>query len=261
MSYRKIFSVVNEHTTSTVVARHAILLAAACKAELVLYASSAGSEGSVLTKSHQEHLALVASKLDVPVTLITDEGNMSSMLPQRVRAEQVDLVFYPLTPYKRQGTDPQRHAIQTLLRTVSSDLAIMRVVRMAKPHPGQILLPLGVIPRDRERRLMFVTALAGCCHSKVTLFHIPTKRDSEGTPATLALFRQQLQLHDVAVSQRSGRGDVGRAITLEAVTRNYDLIVLGVSRRGLLQKLFFGNPAGDVMNQPPCNSILFRSAL
>ena len=261
MSYRRIISVVNEHTTSTVVARHAILLAAACKAELVLYAAPAGSESGALTKSHQEHLALVASKLDVPVTLITDDGNMSVLLPRRVRAEQADLVFYPLTPYKRYGTDPQRHAVHTLLRTVSSDLAIMRVVRMAKPHPGQILLPLGMITSDGERRLMFVTALATCCHSKVTLFHVPKKRDSDGTPATLSLFRQQLQLHDVGVSLRSGRGDVGRAITLEAVTRNYDLIVLGVSRRGVLRKLFFGNPAGDVMNQPPCNSILFRSAL
>ena len=261
MSYRKIFSVVNEQTTSAVVARHAIMLAAACKAELVLYAATAGSESSSLTKSHQEHLALVATKLNVPVTLITDDGDMSMLLPQRARAEQADLVCYPLTPYKQYGTDPQRHMIRTLLRTVSSDLAIMRVVRMAKPHPGQILLPLGMITSDRERRLMFVTALAGCFQSKVTLFHVPTKRDSEGTPATLALFRQQLQLHNVAVYQRSGRGDVGRAITLEAVTRNYDLIVLGVSRRGVLRKLFFGNPAGDIMQQPPCNSILFRSAL
>ena len=261
MSYRKIISVVNEHTTSTVVSRHAILLAAACKAELVLYAASVGSERSILTESHQEHLALVASKLDVPVTMITEVGNMSMLLPQRVRTEQADLVFYPLTPYKRYGSDPQRHTIHTLLRTVSSDLAIMRVVRMAKPHPGQILLPLGTITSDRERRLMFVTALATCFQSNVTLFHIPSKRDSERTPTAFSQFREQLQRHNVAVSQRSGTGDVGRAITLEAVTRNYDLIVLGVSRRGVLRKLFFGNPAGDVMHQPPCNSILFRSAL
>ncbi len=261
MSYRKIFSVINEHTTSTVVARHAILLAAACQAELVLYAAPAGSGSSILTENHREHLVLVASRLDVPVTLITDDGNMSSMIPQRVREEQADLVFYPLTPYKRNGTDPQWRTIQTLLHTVSSDLAIMRVVRMAKPHPGQILLPLNTTTGDGERRLLFVTALATCFRSRVTLFHVPTNRDSKGTPATLDLFREQLQLHDVAVSRRSGRGDVGRAITLEAVSRNYDLIVLGASRRGILRKLFFGNPAGDIMNQPPCNSILFRSAL
>jgi nucleotide-binding universal stress UspA family protein len=79
-------------------------------------------------------------------------------------------------------------------------------------------------------------------------------------PDTITTFRQQLQQHNVTVSERSGRGDVAKAITVEAVTRNNDLIVLGTSRRGVLSNLFFGNPAGDVMHQPPCNTILFRAA-
>jgi nucleotide-binding universal stress UspA family protein len=261
MNYRKIISVINEHTTSTVIARYAIQLAAACKAELVLYAVHDGSDKDTLTTSHQEHLALVATKLDVPVTRISEAGDMRTLLPLRVQAEQADLVLYPLTPYKRYGTDLQRRTIHALLRTVGSDLAIMRVVGMSRPHHGHILVPLGTVTSDRERRLIFITALATSLHSAVTLFHLPAQQDDTGVSDVLALFRQQLQRQNVAVTVRSGCGEVGRAITLEAVTRNYDLIVLGVSRRGILRKLFFGNPAGDVMHQPPCNSILFRSAL
>jgi nucleotide-binding universal stress UspA family protein len=263
MSYRKIVSVINESTTSTVIARYAISLAAAGKAELVLYAAHEGGDDKILlhTENHLEHLSLAASRLDIPVTRITEVGKIGTLLPKRVQAEQADLVLYPLTSYKRYGADRQRKTVHTLLRSVGSDLAIMRAVSMARPHPRRILAPLGKVISNRERRLLFITELAECFHSHVTLFHLATERDAQGLPDTITTFRQQLQQHNVTVSERSGRGDVAKAITVEAVTRNNDLIVLGASRRGVLSNLFFGNPAGDVMHQPPCNTILFRAAL
>jgi nucleotide-binding universal stress UspA family protein len=81
---------------------------------------------------------------------------------------------------------------------------------------------------------MFVTELAKSYHSHITPFR--------------------------KVLTRGGRGKIGTSITVEAITRHNDLIVLGVSERGLLRQLFFGNPAGDVMRQPPCNAIMFRAA-
>ena len=83
MSYRKILTVINEQTTSTVVARYAISLASAGKAELVLYAAHEGSDRNVLshTENHLEHLAAVASQLDILVTRITEVGTMDRLLP------------------------------------------------------------------------------------------------------------------------------------------------------------------------------------
>jgi nucleotide-binding universal stress UspA family protein len=263
MSYRKIFSVVNEHTTSTVMARYAISLAAAGKAELVLYAAhDEGSNDTILrhTDRHLDHLFTAAFELDIPVTRITEIGNISKLLPKRVQAEKADLVFYPMTPYKRYGTDLQRHTIHRLLRTIRSDLAIMRAITMAKPHPGHILVPLGKVVSDMERRLMFITELAKSFHSQVTLFHLSAERDAKGMPDDITQFRKQLQQQHVTVLERSGRGDIGKSITVETITRHNDLIVLGASGRGVLRRLFFGNPAGDVMHQPPCNTILFRAA-
>ena len=178
-----------------------------------------------------------------------------------MKAEQADLVLFPLTPYKRYGTDPQRHTVHRLLRTISPDLAIMRVVSMAKPHPGQILAPLGEIISSRERRLIFITELATSLHSQVTLFHLYSGRASDVIPDSIARFRHVLEQHNITVQVRSGRGEVAKAISVEAVTRNNDLIILGSSRRGLLKSLFYGNPAGDIMYAPPCNTILFRAAL
>jgi nucleotide-binding universal stress UspA family protein len=263
MSYRTIFSVVNEHTLSTVIARYAIALAASSKAGLVLYAAhEEGCDEAILQRTgcHQEHLHTIASELGITVSQITDVGNICTLLPDRVQAEKADLVFYPLTPYKRYGVDLQRNAVRRLQRTIRTDLVIMRIITLARPHPGQILVPLGKKVSGMERRLEFVSELAMCFQARVTLFHLFADTKARRMPDDITLFRKQLQQRHVSVQERSGRGQIGRAITVEAVTRQNDLIVLGARGRGLFRRLFFGNPTGDVMNQPPCNTVLFQAA-
>ena len=263
MSYRRIFSVVTEHTASTVLARYAIALAVACQAELVFYAALEGGSSEDLllhSERHLDHLFTVAFELGIPVTRVTEAGSIGKLLPLRVQAEKPDLVFYPLTPYERYGASLQRHTVHRLLRTIRSDLAIMRVVQMAKPHPGHILVPLAGSVRDSERRLLFITELAKSFHSQVTLLHISAGRDAKGMPDQITRFRKHLQQQQVTVLERKGSGQIGKSIAQEAITRHNDLIVLGASERGLLRRLFLCNPAGEVMHQPPCNTILFRGA-
>jgi len=263
MSYRKIFSVVSEQTASTVMARYAISLAAGCKAALVLYsAHDEGSDESLLrhTDRHLDHLFTVAFELGINVTRISEVGNISTLLPKRVQAEQADLVFYPLTADERYGANRQRQTVEHLLRSITSDLAFMRAISMAKPHPRHILVPFGKFISDRERRLMFIGELARSFHAQVTLFHLAAANTATAMPADIIDFRQQLQQQELTVLERAGRGQIGRAITVEAITRHHDLIVLGVSERGAVRRFLFGNPAADVMQQPPCNAILFRAA-
>lgn len=264
MSYRKIVTVVDEHTASTIIARYAISLAEACRAELVLYADHAEGCNEVLllrTEHHLEQLSAVASELNIPVTRIVEVGNINELLPKRVQAENADLVFYPMTPRERYGAALQKHTVHNLLRTVRVDLAIMRAITMAKPYPGHILVPLGKVISDKERRLMFVAELAKSFHSDVTLFHIFAEREAKVIPDDIIWFQEQLRLQNVTVLERSGRGTLRKALTVEAITNRNDLIVLGASGRGALRRLFSGNPAGDVMHQPPCNIILFRPAV
>lgn len=263
MSYRKIFSVINGHTASTVTARYAISMAAAGKSELVLYAAHAENSDETLlrhTDRHLDHLFTVAFEMGIAVTRITEIGHISTLLPRRVLAEKADLVVYPLTPDESYGSDLQRHTVHNLLRDITSDLAIMRSITMAKPHPGRILVPLGKAISDLEHRLGFIAELAGSFHSQVTLYHLSAEQDATRMPDDITRFREQLQHQDITVLERSGRGAIGKSITVEAITRHNDLIVLGASQRGVLQRLFFGNPAGYVMHQPPCNAILFRAA-
>ena len=263
MSYNKILSVVNEHTVSTVIARYAISMAASCKAALVLYgAHDAGSNETVLRHldRHLEQLVTDASALGIPVTQIIEIGNINALLPKRVEAEKADLVFFPFMPFKRYGADLARHMVHQLQRTITSDLAIMRVIAMVKPHPARILVPLGRCDGNMERRQVFVTELANCFHAQVTLFHLANERGMMVMPDGAIHFREHLQQQEVSVLERLGTGHIGDAIAVEAVTRHNDLIVMGASEHGVLRKLLFGNPSGEVMRHPPCNTIIFRHA-
>jgi nucleotide-binding universal stress UspA family protein len=263
MIYKKIISVVNEHTASTIMARYAIALAAHEMAELVLY--TIHNEGIDETKllhleSHLAYLHSVALELDIAVTRISEIGVITTLLPKRVETEGADLVFYPLTPGERYGAVLQKHDVHNLLRTIRTDLAIMRVVHMGKPYPQRILIPLGRIVSDSRRRILFLTALAKCFHSHATLFYLTGSEVAKKIPDDIKMLGKELRLHHIAVDERSARGPIGKSITVEVITRHNDLIVLGASERSTLKRLMFGNPAGDVMRKPPCNAILFRAA-
>jgi nucleotide-binding universal stress UspA family protein len=263
MSYKTIFSVITEHSISTVAARYAIALAAASKADLVLYAAhEPGSHEIILrqTDRHLDSLLSLASGLNIPVTKIVEAGNICRLLPKRVQLEKADIVFYPMTLHEQQGALLGRNTHYHLQRTVPSDLAIMRVVTMARPYPGHILVPLEKHIRDNERRLLFVSELAKSYHAQVTLFHLTAERVMSDMPDDITAFRKQLQLRNVTTLERRGSGKISAAIAVEALTRHNDLVILGTSGRGIVRRIFFGNPSGDIMQQPPCNTILFRAA-
>jgi nucleotide-binding universal stress UspA family protein len=256
MSYRKIFSVVNECTASTVIARYAISVAAACKADLVLYAAhdELGTKSTChATVGHLDHLTTVATDMNITVTRIIENGSIGMLLPKRVATEQADMVFYPLTS----GT---QHTVRQLIRATLPDLAIMRAITMAKPHPKRIMVPLGKVISNAERHLRFVSTLATSFNARVTLYHLSAAGDAEVIPDAIHQFGKQLRELGVTVLERSGSGTLGRAVTMEAIAHHNDLIIVGASERGLLRRIFLGNPAAEVLLHPPCNTILYRSA-
>ena len=261
MNYRMILAVVNEQSASTITARYAIAMAQAARTKLLLYsAATAGTDERTLhhTDRHLDHLFTTAFDLGVAVTRITEVGAIIQLLQQRVQTEQVDLVFYPIHPDEQYGDPLQRQNVHRLLSTIRADLAIMRIIHMGKPHPRHILVPLAASVTDRAQRTAFLTALARSFHAQITLFHRSVDRNGE-TPADFIAMRDALRLQHLPVLERSGSGQIAKAIAMEAVSHHNDLIVIGASERGVLRRMFSGNPAGDVMHQPPCNAILFRA--
>jgi nucleotide-binding universal stress UspA family protein len=263
MSYNTIIAVINEQSASVVTARYAISLAAACKAELILYAAHVVTCNESLisrTGHHMDDLTTLAAAQGIRVTRTTDVGNIRSLLPKLVVERKVDLVFYHLTPEEQFGTFIRRHTVHHLLRTITSDLAIMRVVAMVKPHPCHILAPFGSGDDGASRRMKFVTQVATTFHAQVTLFHLSGLRRVKKMPESISRFREQLEQQHVTVLERRGTGCIGEAIGIEAITRHNDLIVMGASDCGVFRRIFLGDPAEMVMRHPPCNTILFRPA-
>jgi len=262
MSYRAVLAVITEHTGSTVAAHYAIALAAAGESRLVLYSAHDDSDDETVirrTEQHAEHLFSEALSRDIRVTRITESGPIARLLQHRIAAEGIDLTFYPLAPGECYGTTLQRQTAHLLLQRIDSDLALMRIMHMGRPHPRHILVPVARTISDRAQRGRFVAALARGFHSQITLFHRldPGKR---GVPDEVSTLGRELRLHHLPVLERSGSGGIARAIAVEAVSHHHDLIVIGASERGALRRIFFGNPAGDVLHHPPCNAILFRPA-
>ena len=260
--YRKIISVINEHSSSTVTARYAMTLSTTDNARLILYAVMDVCHDDAIqrrTERHLEHLFDIATERGIPVRQIKETGPITRLLPKCVEAEGADLVFYPLAPGEHYGAPLQKHTIHQLLRTISSDLAIMRIVHMGRHHPACILAPLGATIANSGKHRQFLAALAHSFNAQVTLFHMAVA-GGRSMPDDITRLRDELLKQNISVLERSGSGRISRAIAVEAITRHNDLIVLGASERSTLKRIFFGNPAGDVMHKPPCNAILFRSA-
>lgn len=262
MSYRRILAFINEHSGSTVSARYAMGVAASIGADLVLYSTIDESTDAAVSHRVERHLFHIlddAAVLGIPVTRISESGPIARRLPHRVKAEGADLVFYPLTPGEQYGATLQRHTSHKLLQTIEADLAVMRIMHMGKPHPRHILVPVSGVISNSEQRARFLAVLARAFHSRVTLFHrLGVGRQQ--VPDDFIALRNDLLRRDQPVLERSASGRIDRAITMEAVSHHNDLIVLGASERSALRRMLFGNPAGDVMHQPPCNAILFRPA-
>jgi nucleotide-binding universal stress UspA family protein len=262
MSYHTIAAVITDLTVSTVVARYALALAASSSSRLILcgYHEDAAGEMAVLAiERHLNHLAAVAAEMKVTVTTIIETGSVATLLPRLVLREKVELLFYPLPPYKRYGVDQERTVTRALLRSISCDLAIVRIVNMVRPHPGHLLVPLGRTVATVAHRVAFIAALAHCFSAQVTLYHLTENLLEQRSP-DIAQVRELLEQQQVTVLERNGSGTLGNAITLEVITHHNDLIVLGASVRSTVRRIFCGNPVADVMQQPPCNTVLFRAA-
>ncbi len=264
MNYHTILTVVNEHTTSIVMARYAMALALAGNAQLILYTAHGGGVNDVLLRRgnhHREYLNTLATGLGISVTQIVTTGRLHTQLPKLVLEQHVDAVFYHMAPGEQYGNNLPRETVYYLLRGVRCDLVVMRVTDMGEPHPGHILVPLGNRGNSSKYHLLFVSGLARAFAAEVILFHVATRQRDREMPKCVTLFKEQLAQSAVTVQERRGAGRIGEEIGIEAVTRHHDLIVLGASNRGLFRTLFFGNPAGMIMGNPPCNSMLFRPRL
>lgn len=272
--YKKILATVNEFTNSEIASRYAIALAKACQAKLSLIFVAEEKISKDIFKhaeSALERLFLEAKEIGIEVEGITEKGDPFKKIEEIVKKESVDIVF---TATRREDVN-RRFFVKTLARKfmikLPCSVATVRVVRMGKIHPKNILVPLRGHITHLEERAYFITKLAQAFNTSVTLFHLsspitsffhgeihlkPTQRE-EYIPKDIERFTEYLQKYKIKHEKKIGYGPVSRAITIEAAHTRNDLIIMGASERSLLKSVIRGNPVEEVLRETPCNLIIF----
>jgi nucleotide-binding universal stress UspA family protein len=273
--YRKILAAVNEFTNSEVAARYAIALAKSCQASLsfiFVAEDKVSSEVFRRSESALERLFLEAEKQDIEVESITERGDPFRKIMNLVQQKDTDIVF---TATRREDIE-KRYFQKTLAREfmlkLPCSVSMVRVVRMGRVVPKNILVPIRGHMTSIEERSCFVAKLAEAFGSKVMLFHLaePLTRYFHGevhlsssqkegrVPKDIETFAGCLRKYEIFHEKKTRYGNIAREITIEAAHKRNDLIVMGASERGLVRSIAGGNPVEAVLRETPCNLIVFR---
>jgi nucleotide-binding universal stress UspA family protein len=273
--YKKILAAVNEYTNSTIAARYAIALAKSTQAKLTLvFVAEEKMDRDAYSKAQNalERIFLEAQKQGIEVESITESGNPLRKIADIVHRDSTDIVFAGT----RQEYSVKRFFVQTLSRELMVKLpcsvALVRVVRLSKGYPKNILVPLRGHLTSLDERAYFIAKLAESFNASVTLFHLykpiisflhgetllkPSQRE-EYTPKDIEQFTNCLRKFKISHEKKSGYGVVSRAITIEAAHKRNDLIVMGASERSILKSIVRGNPVEEVLRETPCNLIILK---
>lgn len=273
--YRRVLAAVNEFTNAEMAARYAVVLSQSCGAKLYLvHVAQERTDREVFARAEaaMERLFIQAREHGVGVESITETGDPLPKIRALVRREDIDLAFTATRRADRQRRFFMRTHARELVLGLPCSVAMVRVVRMGRSHPRNILVPLRAQMSGLEERACFVAELAKGFNAKVTLFHTarpittffhgetllaPAERERQ-IPADVDQFTHCLNRHGVGHERRTSYGKVSRAITIEAAHRRNDLIVMGASERGLLRSMISGNPVEEVLRETPCNLIILR---
>jgi nucleotide-binding universal stress UspA family protein len=258
-----------------VAARYALALARACQAKLSLvFASEEGTGRDVLRRAESalERLFIDAESAGIEVESVVEKGDPSDKISEQVAEHGIDIVF---AATRREDVEKRffaRTVARKLMLKLPCSVVMVRVVRMGRPAPGNILVPMGGRAADLDERAFFVAKLAQGLGSKVTLFHMPKPMSrffhgevhlkpverEERLPKDVHDFVETLHRFGIPHEKKTAHGHVARSITAEAAAGRNDLVVMGASQRGLLGKVVGISPVEDVLRETRCNLMIIR---
>lgn len=273
--YKHILAAVNEYTNSEIAARYALALAKACNAKLtLLFVSCDPVDKDAIKKAESaiERLFIEAQQCGVEVESLVLKGNPVNKIIEHAVAQKADIVFAA----SRHVDVHRRFFMMTVSRELMLKLpcasAVVRVTRMGRIAPRNILLPLRGGRAFVFERAYFAARLAEGFGSRVTLLHMPEPitRFFQGElhlkpalrekriPADVLELAGYLETSGIPCEIKTPSGAYAAGITTVAVQKRTDLIVMGASQRSLLTSIIKGNPVEEVMKSPPCNLIIFK---
>ena len=274
--YRKILAAVNEHVNSEVAGRYAKHLARAAGAKLLLCSvREPGQTEKSFERAREtaKRLQHGAREFGIEAECLFETGDPVMKIRAIVLAEGIDLVF---TATRREDV---KHRIirggttaRKLLPGLPCSVALVRVVHMGRIHPREILVALKKRVDSIPERAEFTALLAKAFEARVHLFHVtkPVTKFFHGemhltpveweekAPPDMIRFISHLNGFSIEHEKRLSPGKAGKSIAIEAASRRRDLIIMGASERGILDRLLHRAPMEEVLRETPCNLIILK---
>lgn len=275
--YRKILAAVNENVNSEIAGRYAKHLARVSGGRLLICSVRERGQSEhafELARETAKRVQHAARELGVDAECVFREGDPLSAISALVRSEGVDLAVIATRRKDVHRRFVRRAAItRKLLFHLPCSVALVHVVHLGRIHPSEILVPLKERIDDIPSRAYFAAMMARAFDARINLFHVtkPLRRFFQGelhlTPPEwerkvspdLARFIGHLDGYQVRHEKRVTPGKAGKSIAIEAAARRRDLIIMGATKRGLLDLLLRGNPVEEMLRDTPCNLIILKT--
>lgn len=272
--YGKILAAVNEHLHCEVAARYALEMARASGAKLYLcYAAERSTDKADLERAEAalSRLFEEAALAGIPAESISEVGRPLEVISSIIKSEGIDLVVGSVR--RAEVKRPILGSVgRDMLSKLPCEVALMRIQHMGKVKPRSILVPLKDRFDKARQRADFVALLAQSFGSRVYLFHSPKPIErffhgeiellplelQERMPHAISLFKQELARRHVQSEGTLRTGRAGKAVTIEAAQRRFDLVVMGATSRGLLASLLKESPMEAVLRESPCDLVIHK---
>ncbi len=271
--YKKILAAVNEHLNSEIAARYALALAKYLDAKLYICfvaQKDMSQQDRRAAEDAMKRLFHEALEMRVRAESIAEIGDPVTRIGRIVRHEGIGLA---VVSTRREDIE-KRFFTGTTARSLSLKLpcsvALVRIVHSGRVHPKKILVPLKARISHVSEYAYFTASMARTFRSKVFIFHAPKKvtrffqreihlppQDREQLlPQDITRFMAQLEKQGIEHESKLMPGSTGKSITIEAVAKRHDLIIMGASRRNLFASLLRGNPVEYVLRETPCDLLM-----
>ena len=276
-TYKKILVAVDGTFHASVAARYSFWFALAFHSKLFVVTVITKDMNEKEEKSATYSISKIideAGGSDLDIEGVILKGDVISAINKFVKENMIDIVFSSTRRPQKEG----RFFVQSVSSGLMSGVSC-NVIAIKISHPGRslrskrVLVPLiGDGYMDRERADI-VAALAERFNSRITVFHVSKlsaskikrmdKADKglmiEKCERKLLSFMKELGSRGINASVKIVSGSKVRdEIISEASHHKYDLIILGTTKRNIINRVVSGNPVEEILRDTPCDVMLLH---
>ncbi len=275
--YRRLLAAVNEHLASEIAARYCLELARVTGGKVYLaYIAEKGISGKDLDLAQKaiRRLFLQAKEMNISVEAIFETGEPFRRIKE-IREEKGINIIFGATRKEQRDSRYVLGSFAKRLLSLNSSVALVRIVHLGRLHPRRILIPL----KDRidhiDERAYFCSMMSRAFQSELRLLHIkrPIRRLLHGEihltsveierdlSKDILSFMEQIKRYGQLSEKRLFHGSPEKDITIEALSGRTDLIIMGSSARGFIQRILERSPVEYVLEKTPCNLIIHKPSI